>query len=240
MPSPSSPTSSSDIENAVRRVAVFRAATDDDIRAIARLGIERAVEENSYFFFQGEPADHAYILLHGRAKLCQIAADGQQVNLRTLVPNQLFGAIGAVEENSVYPACAQTLEDSSALAIPSDEFRRLLKERPHLSFGLMKLMTGYIREMQQRYGEMVTEKVEQRIARVILRLAGQTGERVEQGVLVELPFSRQDLAEMAGTTLYTVSRVLSGWEKQGLIITGRERVILSKPHEIMRIAEGMN
>jgi CRP-like cAMP-binding protein len=226
-------------ESAIRHVAVLRAATDEDVVAIAQMGIQRAVEEGGFFFLQGDPAEYLYIMLNGRAKLCQIAPDGQQVNLRTLNPNQLFGAVGAVDPLATYPACAQALEDSSALAIRSDQFRKLLEERPHLSFGLMKLMTSYIAEMQNRYREMVTEKVEQRIARVLLRLAGQTGKRVDEGVRIELSFSRQDLAEMAGTTLYTVSRILSAWEKQGLISTGRERVTLTNPHGVMRIAEGL-
>lgn len=231
---------SPDFLSAVRRVAVFGSATDDDIQAIARPGILRSVEEDGWFFMQGDPADYLYILLSGRAKLCQIALDGQQVNLRTINPNQLFGAIGAVDAGAVYPACAQALEESSALAIPSGKFRALLAERPHLSFGLMKLMTGYIQEMQERYREMATEKVEQRIARVLMRLAGQSGKRVEQGVLIELAFSRQDLAEMAGTTLYTVSRSLSAWERQGILSLGRERVTLTNPHALMRLAEGMD
>lgn len=232
-------TSLAEFESAIRCVAVLKAATDDDVRQIARLGIKRAVEEGGFFFLQGDPANYLYILLSGRAKLCQIASDGQQVNLRTLNPYQLFGAIGAVDPLATYPACAQALEDSAAIAIRSENFRQLLEKRPHLSFGLMKLMTGYIAEMQNRYREMVTEKVEQRIARVLLRLAGQSGKRVDGGVLIELPFSRQDLAEMAGTTLYTVSRVLSSWEKQGLISTGRERVTLTNPHGVVKIAEGL-
>ncbi|MFZ5821519.1 MAG: Crp/Fnr family transcriptional regulator, partial [Chloroflexota bacterium] len=187
------------IENAIRQVAVLQSASEEDVRIIAQMGIPRAVEDGGFFFLQGDPAEYLYIMLSGRAKLCQIAPDGQQVNLRTLNPYQLFGAVGAVDEYAAYPACAQALEDSSALAIRSDQFRKLLEERPHLSFGLMKLMTGYIAEMQNRYREMVTEKVEQRIARVLLRLAGQSGKRVDEGVLIELPFSRQELAEMAGT-----------------------------------------
>ncbi len=225
-------------ESVVRNVAIFKDASDDDIQAIALLGIERAVEEGAFFFMQDDPAEYLYIMLSGRAKLCQIAPDGQQVNLRTLNPGQLFGAVGAIDPLATYPACAQAIEDSAAIAIRSDQFRKLLEEHPHLSFGLMKLMTGYIAEMQNRYREMATEKVEQRIAHVLLRLAGQLGVRVEEGVLIELAFSRQDLAEMAGTTLFTVSRVLSAWEKQGLISTGRERVMLTNPHGIMRIAEG--
>jgi CRP-like cAMP-binding protein len=226
-------------ESALRHVAVFRKASEADIEAIANLGLQRTVEEGGFFFMQGDPAEYLYVLLSGRAKLCQIAVDGQQVNLRTLNPNQLFGAVGAVEVNATYPACAQALEASSAIAIRSDKFHLLLEQRPHLSFGLMKLMTGYIQEMQERYREMATEKVEQRIARVLMRLAGQSGKRVEQGVLIELPFSRQDLAEMAGTTLFTVSRTLSAWERNGLIATGRERVTLTNPHAIMCVAEGL-
>lgn len=227
-------------ESTIRHVAVLKAASDEEVQLIARMGIQRSIEEGAFFFMQGDPAEYLYIMLTGRAKLCQIAPDGQQVNLRTLNPKQLFGAVGAVDPQATYPACAQALEDSSAIAICSAEFRKLLEEHQHLSFGLMKLMTGYISEMQNRYREMATEKVEQRIARVLLRLAGQTGKRVEEGVLIELSFSRQDLAEMAGTTLFTVSRVLSAWEKQKLIATGRERVMLTNPHAVMRLAEGLD
>jgi CRP-like cAMP-binding protein len=197
------------------------------------------VEEGGYYFFQGDVADYLYIMMQGRAKLCQIGSDGQQVNLRTLVPGQLFGAVGAVESRATYPACAQAMEDSTAIAIESAAFRKMLETRPYLSFGLMQMMTGYIREMQERYRELATERVEQRIARALLRLAAQSGRRMGAGLLIELSFSREDLAEMTGTTLYTVSRVLSAWEKQGIIQTGRERIILPKPHDLVRLAEDL-
>lgn len=227
-------------ESAIRRVMVLKAASDDDVRAIARLGIARAVEESGFFFFQGDNAEYLYIMLTGRAKLCQIAPDGQQVNLRTLVPGQLFGAIGAVQPDAVYPACAQALEDSVAIAIESAVFGHILETRPHLSFGMMKLMTGYIQEIQERYRELATERAEQRIGHVLLRLAGQTGKRVEQGVLIELQFSRQELAEMTGTTIYTISRTLSAWEKKGYLTSKRECVIITNPHGLVRLAEGLD
>jgi len=99
----------------------------------------------------------------------------------------------------------------------------------------MRLMTGYIQEMQERYRELATEKVERRIARVLLRLASQMGIKNEGGI--ELSFTRQDLAEMSGTTLYTVSRTLSDWERQGLVEAGRERVLIRNPHGVVSIAE---
>jgi CRP/FNR family transcriptional regulator, nitrogen oxide reductase regulator len=225
-------------EDAIRRVAVLRAATADDVREMARLAIERAVEAGGYFFMQGDQAEYLYVLMQGRAKLCTISADGQQVNLRTLVPHQLFEALGAVDPGAAYPACAQALEDSTALAIASAAFREVLEQRPHLSFGLMRLMTGYIQEMQERYGELATKRVDQRIGLALLRLAAQSGSRDEESG-IRLPFSRQDLAEMAGTTLYTVSRCLSEWQKKGIISTGRGRVTLISPHELVRIAEDL-
>jgi CRP-like cAMP-binding protein len=228
-----------DFEQAVSRAAVFRGAAQDDIRAIARLGRARLVEEGGYFFMQGDPAAYLYILLTGRAKLSVINPDGQQVNLRTLVPHQLFGALGAVEATGVYPAGAQALEDSAALAIPNAAFGQLMAARPQVAFGVLRLMAGYIQEMQERYTELATQRVEQRIAHTLLRLATQAGRKIEKGVLIELAFSRQDLAEMAGTTLYTVSRVLSAWEKQGLLTTGRERVTITNPHGLVRIADDL-
>ncbi len=224
------------IETALRRVDVLRHATAAEVRALARLGLPRAVEEDGFFFFQDDPAEQVFILLQGQVKLCQITPEGQQVNLRTIAPYQVFGAVGAVRPGATYPACAQALEDSVALAIASADFQRILSANPALMFDLMTMMTDYIREMQERYREMVTEQVEQRIARVVVRLAGQLGRRIPEGI--ELIFSRQDLAEMAGTTLYTVSRVLSGWEKRGLVLTGRERLVITQPHALMQVAEG--
>jgi CRP-like cAMP-binding protein len=163
---------------------------------------------------------------------------GQQVNLRTINEWQMFGALGAVREGATYPASAQSLENSTALAIKSEDLRGLMQTRPYLSFDLMKLMTGYIQEMQERYRELATEKVERRIARSLLRLASQMGIKNQGGI--ELAFTRQDLAEMSGTTIYTVSRVLSDWERQGLVEAGRERVLIRDPHGVVSIAEELD
>ena len=223
----------------LRRVSVFQNATDEDLKLFAQNSIERSIEEGEFFFFQGDAADYFYVLLSGRAKLMQMNSTGQQVNLRTINEWQMFGALGSVRENAAYPASAQALEHSTALAIKSDFLRDMMQTRPYLSFDLMKLMTGYIQEMQERYRELATEKVERRIAHSLLRLVAQMGIKTLEGNL-ELTFTRQDLAEMSGTTLYTVSRVLSEWEKTGLVEAGRERVVIRKPHELVRISEGLN
>jgi len=223
----------------LRRVSVFQHATDDDLKLLTQRGIERSIEDGDFFFFQGDPARHLFILTSGRAKLMQTSAAGQQVNLRTINEWQLFGALGAVRAEATYPATAQALEASTALALESSFLHEMIETRPYLSFDLMQLMTGYIQEMQSRYRELATEKVERRIARALLRLTAQMGIKTLEGN-IELTFSRQDLAEISGTTLFTVSRTLSEWERQGLVETGRERVVIRNPHGIVRIAEELD
>jgi CRP-like cAMP-binding protein len=88
--------------------------------------------------------------------------------------------------------------------------------------------------------EMSTQQVERRVAHALLRLARQAGRKVEQGVEIDFPISRQDIAEMTGTTLHTVSRTLSAWESQGLIESGRQRVVLRDPHRLFTLAEQDN
>jgi CRP-like cAMP-binding protein len=208
----------------LRRVNVLKDATDQDLKLLVDRGILRSIEEGEFFFFQGDPAIYFYVLISGRAKLLQTNPAGQQVNLRTINEWQMFGALGAVRENATYPATAQALES-----------------RPYLSRNLMQLMTGYIMEMQERYRELATEKVERRIALTILRLAAQVGQRANsQEMTVELPLSRQDVAEASGTTIFTVSRVLADWERRGLVEAGRERVLIRNPHGLVQISEGLD
>ena len=225
----------------LRQVSVFRDATDEDLKLFAQRGIPRSIEEGEFFFFQGDPAIYSYILVSGRAKLTQTNQAGQQVNLRTLTTWDLFGALGAVRENATYPATAQALESNTALAIESDFLKQMMQTRPYLNVNMMQLMTGYIMEMQERYRELATERVERRIALTILRLAGQIGKRLEGNQMsVELPLSRQDVAEASGTTIFTVSRVLADWERRGLVEAGRERVVIRDPHGLVQISEGQD
>jgi CRP-like cAMP-binding protein len=221
------------------KVIVFQNATEDDLQLILKNSISRSIEEGEFFFFQGDQAHYLYVLTGGQVKLMQSNPNGQQVNLRTIHPWQMFGALGVVRKEAIYPATAQALENSSALAIENGFLHEMLETRPQISFDLMGLMTTYIQEMQARYRELATGRVEQRVANALLRLAAQVGIRSEKETIIELSFSRQDIAEMTGTTLYTVSRLLSDWERKGIVETGRERIKILKPHDLVGVSDGM-
>jgi CRP-like cAMP-binding protein len=225
----------------LRRVSVFKEATDEDLQTFVEKGILRSIQEGEFYFFQGDPAKYFYIVIKGKVKLIQSNLAGQQVNLRTINEWQMFGALGAVRPNAMYPATAQAIESSTALAIESEVLKEMIQTRPYLNVGLMQLMTGYIMEMQERYRELATERVERRIALTVLRLATQVGRRLaEDKPTVELPLTRQEIAEAAGTTLFTVSRVFAEWERRGLVEAGRERIVIRNPHRLVQISDGLD
>ena len=201
--------------------------------------VRRSIEEDGYFFMQGDEAAHAYVLLRGRVKMLQVTPNGQQITLRIITPGETFGGVAMLNPRTGYPASAQASEDSTALAWSTETLRSLVSREPVISLNIMGLMHGYITDLQERQGALTSERVEQRIARTLLKLARQSGRRVDEGVLIDTPLSRQDVAEMTGTTLFTVSRTLKDWERAGLLSIGRERVIICDPHGLVKIADDL-
>src|SRR5688572_24224 len=224
----------------LRQVDIFKEAPPEDLNLLVQKGILRSIEEDGFFFFQVDPAAYFYILTSGRVKLLQSNPAGQQVNLRTIREWQVFAALGAVRPDALYPVTARALEPSAALAIESSFLHEMMQTRPYLNLGLMQLMTGYIQEMQTRYKELATERLDRRLALTLLRLASQIGTRLQENEpAIEIPLSRQDLAEASASTMFTVSRTLAEWERLGLVEAGRERVVIRNPHGLVKIAEGI-
>ncbi len=112
----------------------------------------------------------------------------------------------------------------------------LMENCPRLALNALSDVTGRLRDLRERYRELATERVERRVAHALTRLADRAGWKTEDGILIDMPLSRQDLAEMAGTTLYTVSRMLSGWQRDGLLDIGRQRVTILDPQGLIAIA----
>lgn len=192
--------------------------------------------KNAMVFEQGAAADAFFLLLHGRVRAYRVTPDGQQIVVRFVGPGELFGiamAIGA----PVYPANTVAVVDCVILAWPMSVWSGLVERYPSLALNTMQTMGTRLQEAHIRVTEMATEEVTRRVAHTLLRLAGQAGRKTADGVLIDFPISRQDIAEMSGTTLHTVSRILSGWEQGGLVASGRQRVLIRDPHQLYLIAE---
>ncbi len=223
---------------ALAQIDLFGGLDAAALDAVIAAAQTRHVPAGGFFFHQGAPATTFYVLREGRVRLSQVTPEGQQVVMHFFGPGDGFAIVAALG-HAAYPASAEVLEDAVALAWDGEAFSGLMAGMPRLAGNAMQLLAHRMREFQDRMRELATERVERRIARAVLRLAGQAGRKTDAGILVDLPLSRQDLAEMAGTTLYTVSRTLSDWEAQGIVATGRKRVVILHPHALVAIAEDL-
>ena len=191
------------------------------------------------FVREGEPARLFFVLRRGRVKFTQISAEGHEVILRVVGPGEPFGGVAAIADNATYPVTARALEASEAHAWDGPRIAALMHRFPPIAINAARMIADRLHELQRQHRELMTERVERRIARALLRLARHAGRQVDGGVEIDFPLSRQDLAQMTGTTLFTVSRTLSGWETDGLIATGRRRVVVRRPQQLIRIAEDL-
>jgi CRP-like cAMP-binding protein len=222
----------------LQQSSLFQGLDDATLTEIAGAARLTRVRDKAYFFHQGDPATVLYVLVQGRVKFTQLTPEGHQVLLRVIRPGETFGAVAALGD-AAHPATGQATGDCAALGWQSDAISGLMERFPRLALNALRFLAGRLQEFQDRYRELATERVERRVARALLRLARQIGKEVDGGVLIDLTLSRQDIAEMTGTTLFTVSRILSGWEQRGLVETGRERVLLRNSDDLFAIAEDL-
>jgi CRP-like cAMP-binding protein len=224
----------------IHQVPFFHGLDHTALADVINRSETRQVDKDGYFFMQGDPADRLFVLTEGRVKLCQITPDGQQVILKLAAPWEIIGGLAIVGgQEDVYPVCCMAAEDSRALTWGKDALASLLQRYPQMAINATRWMSHHVIETQQLFTQIATERVEQRVARTLLRLVAQMGHKEPDGVRLDFPITRQDLAEMSGTTIFTVSRILSQWEKQGLIVAGRERVTVKYPHGLVMITEDL-
>jgi CRP-like cAMP-binding protein len=200
------------------------------------LAKERRFESGEVLFRQGDEARGFMVLVEGRVKVAQTTADGRETLVRFIMPGELFGCVPLLGQDR-YPGTAQAVERASVLTWDSAATNALLQHHPAFATSALRVVGGRLREFQDRLQEASTERVERRLARAVLRLAHQAGRRTEEGVLIDLPLSRAELADMTGTTLYSVSRILAEWQRRGVVVSARQRIVVRRPHDLVAIGE---
>lgn len=220
------------------RSPVFAGLGVEALEDVAAHFIPRRFPRDAALVLEGHPAEVFYLLAEGQVKIVQTSAEGFEVILHLLGAGDLVGALPNLDEDT-YPASAIALTEVVAYAVSPGDFEAILEHHPSVARHLLHFAASRLRASHARLRELATERVERRIARTLARLAGQIGQRTERGIVLGAPLSRQDLAELTGTTLFTVSRTLKAWERQGILIAGREQVILLNTHALAAIGEDL-
>jgi CRP-like cAMP-binding protein len=198
----------------------------------------RLVRRNQPLARQGDTADALYLVEQGLLKLVQVTPEGHQLIVRFVTDGEPFGGVVALE-GATYPVTAIAVEPTRVRLWPRTMLASLLARHPQVRTNLMREMTAHMTDALTRVRELATERVGQRLAHTLLRLGRQVGQPTPDGLLLRHALTRQELAELTGTTLYTVSRVLSQWQESGVILCPGRKLILRSTPQLQAIADGV-
>lgn len=216
---------------------LFASLSAEDRVALGRRFVRRRHDKDDFLFFEGDPAEWLILLIKGRVKMIKHSESGRETILATFGPGQIIGEVGVLV-GDVYPATAQVLEPALTLSLRRDDYVELVRTHPDLSWALITELGRRLQAAHETIRSLAVEKVERRVARVLLRMASTSGERLEGGaVRITVPLSRQDIADMAGTVIETAIRAMSKFQKQGYLETREGHIVLVKPHQLVTIAE---
>jgi CRP/FNR family transcriptional regulator len=214
-------------------IPLFASLRKEDREALAPLCRLRAYEKNAVIFQEGDPADRIHFIVTGRVKIVK-AAGTRDVIIEILGDGEPVGAV-AVFERRPFPATAVAIEPSSILSIPEREFFVLLETRPEMTRHLLAGLTLRLIQLNKRLADM-TGSAEHRAARLFLTLADRVGIPRESGTFIPLPISRQEIADLIGTTLETAIRLMSRWQKDELLLTEKSGFVIPDSAKLLAIS----
>jgi CRP/FNR family transcriptional regulator len=225
------------LDELVRRTTMFRRLSQADRQRLTALARIDAFDKGAVIFSEGDQSDQLYTVVDGRVKVVKATARGTDLILDILGPGDPLGAV-AVYESRAYPATAIALEPTTCLILPRQAFFALLEAHPTLVRGLLTGLTHRLVELTNRLAELSGGRVEARLARFFLKLARNIGERRADGIFVPLALSRQEIADMIGTTIETAIRVMSRWGKDHLVRTDKDGFLIVDQAALETIALG--
>lgn len=210
----------------------FSRLTRGQIREILDRATPRRYPEGEAVFGEGLPADRFYLLLDGYIRVVRTTPGGEQVIALHIPPGQLFGIAPAIGRDT-YPATAMAASESLALGWPVRLWPEFTAKYDGFATETYRTLGARLGEFHARVTELATQAVEQRVAAALLRMANQSGRRTDEGIEIAFPVTRADIAEMTGTTLHTVSRLLSAWERDGIVKSTRRHVTVTAAHRLV-------
>ena len=212
-------------DDQLRRMALFRRLTSEDRARVA--AVSRVVHHarGTTVFSEGEDADAFLAIVEGRVKVYKSTPAGKEIILEIFGPGDPLAAV-AVYESAPLPASALALDDVTCLRVEKQDFFELLERHPALVRGLLSGLTIRLAELTRRLAELTGARVEARFARLFLKLAHQIGRADRGGTFVPMPLARQELADLTGTTIESAIRIMSRWEKEGVLHTDKDGFVV--------------
>lgn len=221
---------------AVRTQPMFRGLPREDQDRIIAFASVRDHDRGHVLWNEGDPPDRLTIILKGRVKVLR-HTQGADILLEIFNPGEPVGAL-AVYKGIPYPASAVCMEPTSLLLLPRADYLEMLERRPHLARSIINELTRLTVSLMRKLQETRSQRIESRIAKLFLTLAERMGRETPEGTEIPLRLSRQEVAEMVGTTVETAIRVMSRWGREGVLVTGERRFVIPSRERLAEVADG--
>jgi CRP/FNR family transcriptional regulator len=224
-------------EDLLLTVPLYQRLPLEDRVRLAEVTTKRDYPKGAVIFSEGDSAEVFFTIARGRVKVFKATPAGKEVILEIFGPGDPLGAI-AVYEGRSYPASSIALEPTTCLLVQKQDFFRLLEAHPTLVRSLLLAMTRRLVELTNRLAELTSGRIEPRIARLFLKLGNELGIPAPQGAIrIPMALSRQELADLTGTTIETCIRIMSRWNKEEIVITDKHGFTLVDREALRTLAQ---
>jgi len=210
----------------LKKSGIFSSLSESEIKKISSLFEQIEFKNNESIFLEGDPSDKFYILADGNVKVLKHTVMGKDIILEIMSPGDVFGGV-AVLDRKPYPASAQAMESITAIRISRQNLFRIMEEYPILKLEIVRYFSDKLRDAHEMLKNIATERVEKRIAALMLKLSEKVG--VDEGGYrkIDFPLTRQEIAEMVGTTVETCIRTMSKFQKKGMVKSTKGRIFIN-------------
>jgi CRP/FNR family transcriptional regulator len=211
---------------------LFKNLSDDELKELDPYLVRESVKKKNEIFTEGDQPEWFYIVSKGKVKITKLSQEGKEIILELISPTDIFGGV-AVLRNFPYPANAVAMEDSEILKISRKNLMRLVDRFPNLMYCIALQLGDRMKSSYDSLKNIALERVEARIAALLLKLANKVGEETKEGILIDMRLTKQDVADMVGTTVETSIRTFSKFKKQGLLADSDGKIIIKDRDGLM-------
>ena len=209
----------------VKKVSIFNTLTAEEVKELSRYFLPESFTKKEFIFSEGDSSEWLYIVKTGKVKITKLSNEGKEIILEIISPYEMFGGI-AVVRGFPYPANAVAMEESEVLKISRKNLLSLMDKLPNLMYCMALSIGDRIKDTHETLKSIALEKVESRIASLLIKLSEKSGEKVSEGTAITMKLTKQDIAEMVGTTVETSIRTLSKLAKADLVVSRSGKIII--------------
>jgi len=217
------PESGTAVPELLKKSEIFSALTEAEVKRISALFEKITFRNDEVIFTEGDPSDKFYIVAEGNVKILKHTMMGKDIILEIMSPGDIFGGV-AVLDKKPYPASAQAMESTIAMRISRQNLLKIMEEYPILKLEIVRYFSDKLRDAHEMLKNIATERVEKRIASLLFKLSEKVGVDDDGYRKIDFPLTRQEIAEMVGTTVETCIRTISKFQKKGMVKSSAGRI----------------